>query len=107
MSGKSGVALLETVVLGEVVHVVAADDEGALHLESADNTLEDAATDGHVRGEGALLVNVVASDSLLGGLEAETDLLVETRSLLGLLGLGSDLLVKGNADLLLVRLLGL
>jgi hypothetical protein len=63
-------------------------------------TFEDAAADGHVGGEGALLVNVVAVDSLIGGLEAKADVLEET---LGLALLG----VEEHAVLLLEGPLGL
>lgn len=43
--------------------------------------LEDAATDGHITGEGALLVDVVALLRRLGGLEPETDVLYEAHAL--------------------------
>lgn len=43
-------------VLGDVVEVVAADDEGAGHLRRDDTAGEDTATDGDLAGEGALLV---------------------------------------------------
>ena len=43
--------------------------------------LKDAAADGHVAGEGALLVDVVALLGELGGLEAKADVLHETHAL--------------------------
>ena len=43
--------------------------------------LEDAATDGHVAGEGALLVDVVAFLRELGRLEPKADILHETHAL--------------------------
>jgi len=43
--------------------------------------LEDAAADGHVAGEGALLVDVGALPRRLGGLEPEADVLHETHAL--------------------------
>ena len=43
-------------VLGDVVEVVAADDDGAGHLGGDDTAGEDAATDGDIAREGALLV---------------------------------------------------
>ena len=73
VSGNVLVTLLETTVLGDVVQVVPADDDGALHLGGDDDALEDAATDGDVAGEGALLVDVVALDGGCGGLDAKTD----------------------------------
>ncbi|KAF0727573.1 hypothetical protein Ae201684_014401 [Aphanomyces euteiches] len=76
------VALFETLVLLDVVQVVAADDDGALHLGRQNNTLQDTATDRHIAGERALLVDVAAFNSFLGGLEAQTDRDNEARSLL-------------------------
>ena len=46
----------EHTVFGNVVEVVAADDEGAGHLRRDDTTSQDAATDGDLASEGALLV---------------------------------------------------
>ena len=47
-------------VLLDVVQVVATDDDGALHLGGLDDARQDATADGHVAGEGALLVDVRA-----------------------------------------------
>lgn len=58
------------------MQVVPPDDDRALHLGRHDDTREDTTTDRDVTGEGAFLVNVVTLDGLLGGLEAEADLLV-------------------------------
>ena len=55
-----GVALLVTLVLLNVVEVVHTHDDGALHLGGLDNASQDAATDGNIAGERALLVNVGA-----------------------------------------------
>jgi len=79
------VALLVTVVLGDEVEVLTTDDDGTLHLGGDDLTSEDAATDGDITGEGALLVDVVSLNGLSGGLEAKTDLLVPAVVLDGLL----------------------
>lgn len=54
------VALLVPLVLGDVVQVVPPQDDGAGHLGGLDLADQDAAADGHVAGEGALVVNVVA-----------------------------------------------
>lgn len=56
MGGEVLVALLVTVVLGDEVKVLAADDEGTMHLGGDDGTGQDTATDGDLAGEGALLV---------------------------------------------------
>ena len=99
-------ALLVTVVLGDEVEVLATDDDGALHLGGDDLTSEDAATDGDITSEGALLVDVVALNGLLGGLEAETDLLVPAavldRLLAGNLGVLEDTLLLLESFLNLV-----
>lgn len=99
-------ALLVTVVLGDEVEVLATDDDGALHLGGDDLTSEDAATDGDITGEGALLVDVVALNGLLGGLEAKTDLLVPAvvldRLLAGNLGVLEDTLLLLESFLNLV-----
>jgi len=52
------------------------DDDGAVHLSGTDGSLEDAATDGDIRGEGTLLVNVAALNRLLGGAVTKTNALV-------------------------------
>lgn len=61
MGGDVLVALLVTAVLGDVVQVVATDDEGTVHLGGDDGTGQDTATDGDESGEGALLVCRVIS----------------------------------------------
>lgn len=49
-------ALLVTVVLGDVVEVFTADDDGTVHLGGDDTAGQDTATDGNLTSEGALLV---------------------------------------------------
>lgn len=49
-------ALLVTGVLGDEVEVLAADDDGTVHLGGNDGAGQDTATDGNETGEGALLV---------------------------------------------------
>ena len=48
-------------VLGDVVEVVPADDNRTRHLGGDDTASEDAATDGDLTGEGALLVYTESS----------------------------------------------
>ena len=50
------VPLLVTRVLGNVVEVFAADDDGSVHLGGNDGAGQDPATDGDQTSEGALLV---------------------------------------------------
>jgi hypothetical protein len=56
VGGEVLVALLVTRVLGDVVQVLAADDEGSVHLGGNDGAGQDTATDGDETGEGAFLV---------------------------------------------------
>lgn len=56
--------LLETVVLPDVVKIVAADDDRAVHLGLDDDAGENATADRDIAGERALLVNVVTLASL-------------------------------------------
>jgi hypothetical protein len=56
VGGKVLVAALVTGVLGDEVEVLAADDQGAVHLGGDDGAGEDTATDGDETSEGALLV---------------------------------------------------
>lgn len=50
------VSLLVTGVLGDEVEVLAADDDGTVHLGGNDGAGQDTATDGDETSEGALLV---------------------------------------------------
>ena len=98
--------LLKSSVLANVLQVISADDNSALHLVRDDHALEDSATDGHVSCERALLVHIVPLDSELGGLESQANALVVSHALGGLLSkdaLGTD----EDSILLLVSLLGL
>jgi hypothetical protein len=63
VSSQVLVALLVTVVLGDVVEVFTADDDGAVHLGGNNTAGQDTATDGDETGEGALLVCKVQSVS--------------------------------------------
>lgn len=56
VSGQVLVALLVTVVLGDVVEVFTADDDGTVHLGRDDTAGKDTTTDGDLADEGTLLV---------------------------------------------------
>lgn len=56
VGGEVLVALLVTGVLGDVVKVFSADDEGAVHLGGNDGAGKDTTADRDLAGEGALLV---------------------------------------------------
>lgn len=57
-------SLLEPVVLGQVMQVVATDHDGTLHLHLLHDSSEDAASDGDIPSEWALLVNVCTFNRL-------------------------------------------
>ena len=73
MNGDVVVALLEPVVLLDVVEVVASDNDGALHLGRDAHAFEDLTTDADISSERALLVDEVAVFRILGGCEAEAN----------------------------------
>lgn len=56
VSSEVLVALLVTVVLGDVVEVFTADDKGTVHLGRHNTAGQDTTTDGDETDEGALLV---------------------------------------------------
>lgn len=58
------VALLETVVLLDVVQIVSADDDRPLHLHLLDDAGQDATANRHVTGERAFLVDVRSFNGL-------------------------------------------
>lgn len=58
------VALLKSVVLFDVMKIIASDNNGSLHLHAFNNTSENTATDADVASEGTLLVNVGAFNGL-------------------------------------------
>jgi hypothetical protein len=77
-------SLLETPVLGNVVQVVPADGNGALHLGANDQSFEDASTDGDITCKGALLVDKVALNGSGRSLDSETYRPGEAHGLLNL-----------------------
>ena len=81
MNSHLVISLLKTAVLGDILKVVTADNKGALHLVRHDKALENAATNGHISSEGALLINVSSLNSGLRRLVAETDALEVSHSL--------------------------
>ncbi len=75
------VLLGETSVLWEILQVITANNKSSLHLVGDDHSLQDSATNGNIASEWALLVDVVAFNSGLWGLEAKTDTLVVSHAL--------------------------
>lgn len=62
--GKVLVSLLVSGVLGDELKVLAADDDGSVHLRGDDGAGQDTATDRDETGEGALLVCVGSKISI-------------------------------------------
>ena len=85
VNGDVLVSLFVSLVLLDEGEVVSADDDSSLHLGGDDHALQDLSSDGHVSGEGALLVDVLALNGLGGGAEAKTGVFVVARSALGAL----------------------
>lgn len=75
------VSLGKTSVLRDVLQIISTNYDGSLHLGGDDKSLQDTTTNGHIASEGALLVDVGAINSLLGGLKAQTNTLVVSGSL--------------------------
>ena len=59
MGGDVPVALLVSVVLGNVVKVIPSNNNSALHLGGNDNPLKNLASNSDRRSEGTLAVDVV------------------------------------------------
>ena len=106
MSGHVLVPLLESVVLLNVMEVISAEYNGTCHLVRENNSLKESATDRNRGSERTLVVDVLSSDSFLGGLEAKTNSLVVTR-FGGLLSGQSFLGVLEDTELFLVSSFGL
>lgn len=97
-----GVTFLITLVFLNVMEVIPAYNDGSVHLGALYTSTKDTSTDGDVACEGALLIDVVTLDSLLGGLETKTDRFIPSVSALAwdfsaLLG---DLLVAAILEII-------
>lgn len=56
--------LLETIVFTNIMQIITTDDNGTLHLLLHHNTSQDSTTNGDIASKWALLINVIAIDSL-------------------------------------------
>ena len=65
-------SLLESVVLLDIMQVISSQDDSSVHLVGENDTLEDSTSDGDIGGEWALVVNIVALDSISWSLETCT-----------------------------------
>ena len=79
-------------VLLDVTKVVTANNNSALHLGRDDKTLKDSSTNGNVGSEGALLINVLATNSSFRSLNTKANIGIPT--LVGLLAEKMDLTVR-------------
>ena len=81
--------------------VISSHDNGSLHFGRDDNSLKDFASDGYVAGEGALLIDIGWLDGLLGGSEAEANVLEVSDA--GRCFFGEQLLAVQEDSLLLLE----
>ncbi len=58
VNGNIFVSLGETSVFGHVLQVISADNKSSLHFVGDDQSLQNAATNGHISSERAFLVNI-------------------------------------------------
>jgi hypothetical protein len=84
MSWDVSVSFLVSVVFRNIVKVITADNNSALHLGGNNDSLQDFASNRNFRGEGTFFVNIVRLNSLLGSFEAESDVLVVSNTGTGL-----------------------
>lgn len=64
MNGHVLVTLLETAVFANIMQIVTANHDGALHLQFLNNARKDASTNAYIAGEGAFLIEVSSIDGL-------------------------------------------
>lgn len=108
VSSEVLVPLFVSVILGNVVEVLAADNESAVHLGGHNSASENAAADRDETSKWTLLVNVFSVDSSLGGLETQTDILIPSSAVLARpSATGLDLMVEKDVRLLLESLFAL
>ena len=74
--GQVVMSLLKSIVLLDIVKIIPSEGDCAVHLGGEDDTLEDSTSDRNVGGEWTFMINIVAFDGRLWGLETKTDLLV-------------------------------
>jgi len=97
MGSNVGVSLLKTMVLGDVVQIIPTNNNSSLHLGGDHKTTDDSTTNRDIASERAFLINVMALNGFLGGLEAQTNVLVVTSSTASL-GLGNTSSALANED---------
>lgn len=83
MHSRVLVALLETVVLLNVVQVMATNNNSSGHLGGHNHTSEDSTSNGNIAGEGALLVDISTVYGFLWCGETKANVLPPTCGLLG------------------------
>ena len=102
MNSNVLVSLLKTTVLDDVVKVVSANNNGALHLGRHHQSLQNTSSDGNVSSERALLVNEISLNGSCWRTNSETNILDPTHGLWG----GTNGASAGNKHGIL-RLVGL
>lgn len=79
-------SFLISVVFGDIVEIISSDHNGSLHFCWDTNSLKNLASNWDIRSEGTLSIDVFSFDGLLGGLESQSDILVESDASTGLFG---------------------
>mmetsp|Transcript_22296 Transcript_22296/g.31386 ORF Transcript_22296/g.31386 Transcript_22296/m.31386 type:complete len:215 (+) Transcript_22296:123-767(+) len=103
MNGNILVPLLESPVFRDEVKVIPSYNNSALHLGGDDESFQDAATDGDIACEGALLVHVCSLDGGIGCLDSKSHVTSVTHGFLALVSDGA-LACHENSILRLVGL---
>lgn len=85
MRGHVTVALLETVILSNIMEVISTDDNGSLHLHFDNCTTKNSTSDGDTAYKRTFLVDIFSLDSLTGNFEAQTNISSVPNLLLGYL----------------------
>lgn len=95
MSMNVLMTFLKTTVLGNVVKVIPTNDNRALHLGGDDQPLQNLTTDRYVAREGTLLIDIIALNGRIGGLDPQTNVLYPTH---GLYLFGIDIALARDED---------
>lgn len=70
------VSFLISVVFGNIVEIISADNKCPLHFVTDDNTLEDLAPDGNIASEWAFFVNILGFNGFFRSFESQSDILI-------------------------------
>ena len=102
MSGNVAMSLLVTTaqnrherlpsVLLDITQVITAHNNSTLHLGGNDQSLQNSSTNGHIRGERTLLIDILSVNSSSRGLNSQANVSIPT--LVSLLAKKMDLTIR-------------